>query len=761
MLDQSLLQSHFIGRDGFRWWIGQIPPASTMGKQVTGEGWGNRFKVRILGYHPYSEAELPNEDLPWAQCLVPTTAGTGAANCSTGVQLQPGDVVLGFFLDGDNAQIPVILAAFGRSSSVPSTTYKSPFEAFTGYDSSINKVNIGTQKNESNEQTAQPTPRDLSPEQVKQINPEEKSVSDALGSKIILADPVGNTRTAAIKSEISNLLDKIRKFQNNVSRIREEIKRVVDTISAISNDFVGVGFNYLFNAMIPILQRGLKLLYDKVFAAVLAATGNPAAAHLAGVAAQTAMVQPIKFLEENISELANKIVKDEVTGIVTDLLNSTIGNIDKFTSSVEEQFSSTLLNTVIDTIEIGLDDPLKGIDKLLQFFPNFTVGNTLRSAIGAIQSIGAVFDKNQSKESMQGLITEWMIGANPVDVTRSSFKKILDTMNVQKSGSKTTKPINVVNSEGINLGNLYTIVTLNLTVSKKDKVFNINTTENLIDESIMSPVSESSDELIKIKSINRKKNEIVVKRQLTGISTDYSFGQRFYVFSDKSDSSISRNTFVSDENLILDYANTISSFNTKKPKYAPPPKVKIFGGGRGKNAEAIPLMGNFVEDPNGFVTGSIIGFEITNPGSDYTIPPFVEVIDDVDNPQGYGLVARSVIQDGKVTAIYPISEGENYTKNENKEYSVVEIIIENPGENYPESNQITISDQFGNNYPVQTFEGRIISVKIDPLNNTVTDKPILTINSVSGSGAVLRALVGTNTLKFEATKPQKSVDCPI
>ena len=85
MIDESLLKSNFIGRDGFRWWIGQIPPISTMEGQVDGKGWGNRFKVRIIGYHPYSEAELPNEDLPWAQCLIPTTAGSGAANVMTGV----------------------------------------------------------------------------------------------------------------------------------------------------------------------------------------------------------------------------------------------------------------------------------------------------------------------------------------------------------------------------------------------------------------------------------------------------------------------------------------------------------------------------------------------------------------------------------------------------------------------------------------------------------------------------------------------------
>jgi len=757
MLDQSLLQSHFIGRDGFRWWIGQIPPASSLGKQAEGGGWGNRFKVRILGYHPYSEVDLPNEDLPWAQCLVPTTSGTGAANCSTGVQLQPGDVVLGFFLDGDNAQIPVILAAFGRTSSVPSTNYSSPFQAFTGYTSTINKVNPGTQKNESNEQTAQPTPRDVSPQQVQKINPEEKSVSDAVGSKVVLADPVGNTKIAAIKSEITNVLNKIRKYQNNASRIREEISRTVNTISSISNDFVGVGFNFLYTTLIPILKSALKLLYDKVYAAVLEATGNPAIAHLAGVAAQTAMVPPVKFLEEQISELANKIVKESVTGIVTDLLNSTIGNIDRFTSSAELQFSTTLVNSIVDTIEVGMQSPLAGIDKLLQFFPNFTVGNTLRSAIGAVQSIGAAFDTNQSKESMQGLITEWMIGANPIDVSTNSFKNILESMNVQKSGSRTTVPINVVRPEGINLGSLYTRVVLSSTTSSTDTTFRILfPPEELILDSIMTPITDSS-ELIKITQIRRERGEITVRRAISGISTNYAFGQEFYVFSNRATVSTTRNQVTITQTPIQQYATSISALDTRPPIYAPPPTVRIFGGGRGTGAEAIPLMGNFIEDSNGFVTGSIVGFQVTNQGSGYNIPPFVEIIDDIDTPQGYGAIARTVIQDGKVIAIYPISEGENYTPNETDEYSVIDVIIEDSGNDYPDGSDINVTDQFGNNYPSLVFEGRII--RVDTLNNIVTDKPVLTVDSVTGSGAVLRPIVGISTFKFNTV--QKSVDCPI
>ncbi len=140
-MDESLLKSNFIGRDGFRWWVGQIPPEKFHGGQINGAGWGNRHKVRIMGYHPYNTVELPNEDLPWAQCLLPTTSGTGAANQSSSTKISPGDIVFGFFLDGDNGQIPVIMGCFGRTDQVPDIAESGPFEPFTGYTSKIKKPN--------------------------------------------------------------------------------------------------------------------------------------------------------------------------------------------------------------------------------------------------------------------------------------------------------------------------------------------------------------------------------------------------------------------------------------------------------------------------------------------------------------------------------------------------------------------------------------------------------------------------------------------
>ena len=84
MIDEALLKSNFVGKDGFRWWVGQIAPSAAQGEQLAPKdgvnSWGNRLKVRIMGYHPFSKADLADEDLPWANVMLPSTSGRGGSN---------------------------------------------------------------------------------------------------------------------------------------------------------------------------------------------------------------------------------------------------------------------------------------------------------------------------------------------------------------------------------------------------------------------------------------------------------------------------------------------------------------------------------------------------------------------------------------------------------------------------------------------------------------------------------------------------------
>ena len=106
-------QKGFFG-DGIEFWIGRIVPFKEQRRQVSGDSWGYRYKVRILG--DYSEKDnIEDKDVYTAQVLVPITAGTGGGGKIETIKLSQGDLVFGAFLGPDKTS-PFILHAFIRSN---------------------------------------------------------------------------------------------------------------------------------------------------------------------------------------------------------------------------------------------------------------------------------------------------------------------------------------------------------------------------------------------------------------------------------------------------------------------------------------------------------------------------------------------------------------------------------------------------------------------------------------------------------------------
>lgn len=73
-------------------------------------GYEGRVKIRVHGLHTESTRLIPQSDLPWAQCVVPTTEG-GASGIGRMPQLQPSALVFGMFMDGVNSQTPIVLGS--------------------------------------------------------------------------------------------------------------------------------------------------------------------------------------------------------------------------------------------------------------------------------------------------------------------------------------------------------------------------------------------------------------------------------------------------------------------------------------------------------------------------------------------------------------------------------------------------------------------------------------------------------------------------
>ena len=120
-LDHSLLKSEFTGRDGFVWWIGKVANPKSWRDESTDveKGWSFRCKVRIIGYAPWTETELPDKDLPWAHVMVPATTGAGQACLGDSSRMVGGETVFGFFMDGEEGQQPVIFGDYYRPLGGP------------------------------------------------------------------------------------------------------------------------------------------------------------------------------------------------------------------------------------------------------------------------------------------------------------------------------------------------------------------------------------------------------------------------------------------------------------------------------------------------------------------------------------------------------------------------------------------------------------------------------------------------------------------
>ena len=156
----SLFNPGYLGTE-FKWWIGQVADDATWRDNInpgkfkekdTVRGWGRRYKVRILGMHDWggSKADgIPDDQLPWANVMYPITAGGGQTNAYQTPAIRQGNVVFGFWMDGSDQEVPVIMGILGNNPQTelayqtaaknPKVTNNAPgVIAQSGYAESVN-----------------------------------------------------------------------------------------------------------------------------------------------------------------------------------------------------------------------------------------------------------------------------------------------------------------------------------------------------------------------------------------------------------------------------------------------------------------------------------------------------------------------------------------------------------------------------------------------------------------------------------------------
>ena len=248
MLDQGMFHKHFVGRDGFIWWIGQIADENTWKGNINGfpvannselPGFGERYKVRIMGYHTAAPSQLKDDDLPWATVMYPVTAGGGGRGSSQNANLTQGCFVFGFFLDGDNAQQPVIMGCMGYNDyqAVMKNVPDANFLPFSGYTPKDKIATTGIKDNENPEERITQAQEDGTDFDAALESSTSSTTRSDLASEEAKKD--GQKQEAlSIRSDCRPIpTAKISTFQKNLLKQTKELKKAkIDPLKTLTID---------------------------------------------------------------------------------------------------------------------------------------------------------------------------------------------------------------------------------------------------------------------------------------------------------------------------------------------------------------------------------------------------------------------------------------------------------------------------------------------------------------------------------------------
>ena len=405
-LESRLNKIHFAGHDGTLTFVGQVTTDAAWREHH--KDYGYRVKVRIFGKHPPSNV-LPDEKLPWAHVSVPCTFGAGKSHAGTSLCLQGGETVHGYFADGEDGQIPIILGAFETEFSIinqeqyltasnDSSQFYEPFSK-KGLDwSALNlEVNGGD-------------PGANNGVNIDKSNKYQGKFDD----ERIVARRAQACKTGGFLSEISRSLASFIEVTNGLSKFEDTyIDPILDEIRDVQ-DLVRTTSQVISGAYSQVIRLARKFLFDKIYKLVEQLMGFLQLDSLLKDIAIKKAVDQIYCVIENIIKSLQKVLEDFLTGLIGKLVQAPL--------CAAEQFLAGLNTKLFNDIESKIGDALSSISGIL----------------GPIGSFMSFLDKamNYSQIGLKLLSCEetdcepepynWALNIGPSKQDKINFKKTID-----------------------------------------------------------------------------------------------------------------------------------------------------------------------------------------------------------------------------------------------------------------------------------------------------------------------------------------------
>ena len=396
MIEQGLFKKYFVGRDGFYWWIGQIAPEESWRDNKNGipaannkdtPGFGERYKVRIMGHHTASPSELSDDELPWATVMYPVTAGGGTGASSQNANLRQGMFVFGFFMDGEDGQQPVIMGVIGTNSytAVMKDVPDAKFIPFTGLSEQFGDrvVTYARTASDSKGEVApvadevkgQPTENSTtinSPEGNTEVEDAASATSAEEKEKDIAipqpshCDPIP---FHGIQLSMANTIKDIEKLRSTLTDYRQAATKGVSDLKAEidkkQNKLIKEmysGLQWLIDLIITSYERAMNFTFKQA----AAAQGAAMAYNLKSIQSEAIetilcnvkklFVALIGYLADVIGDILGKVV-NAATCFIENFVSSIIAQIDNLiTQMVEAVFGaiSGVIGTAFNIADFGL-----------------------------------------------------------------------------------------------------------------------------------------------------------------------------------------------------------------------------------------------------------------------------------------------------------------------------------------------------------------------------------------------------------------------
>lgn len=448
MIEESLLKSNYIGKDGFVWWIGQVAPAKVWRNEKSDidkkDSWAYRCKVRIIGSHTFNRTVLADDDLPWAHVMANTSTGSAQGGFGSTHNLVGGETVFGFFLDGDDGQQPVIVGCIYRNESVKSIEYDEnddgykPFKGNTGklLQTAIqikprNIANLAeppTGEPPAAPSTSSPTdPAPPDKEREKETNNgADQLLTEDYGG--VMFDKMTDITIVNENGCDDNPIGKITRILQDFIAFVNGIEKYIDAyVDPIVNVIVDI--KYQVSRFASLLVGAVKLIVNNMRTAIIKLVGCLFSEFIGSIV-PLPQQKPISEATQRILDiifcLFEKLLP-YLLDFITNLLNNMIGKTINAPLCAAEELTAGILAKLIEKIEALLEPIMSGLDWLLGGLSQITglLSKATSLANQVISFIGC--DNLQCKTP-----SEWSSRFGPDKQSADNWGRTVGKLNVLK-----------------------------------------------------------------------------------------------------------------------------------------------------------------------------------------------------------------------------------------------------------------------------------------------------------------------------------------